>query len=139
MSHELRIALGSSRVGAAFAVVAGAATLVLLAALPVAALTKGFGILWIALSTVDAFGALVRCRGSHGVRGLQLCDRAITVEGASGALREGEVRDGSFVSPWLTILRWRPHGARRDRTIVILPDMLDPDTFRALRVYLRMA
>ena len=139
MINRLTIALGRSRIGAAFAVVAGAATLALLGALPMAPLTKALAVLWIGLSVLDVYGTLARQRGSRGVRGLQLSARAIEVEDSRGGVREGHVCDGSFVSPWLTILRWRPHGARRDCTIVILPDMLEAGAFRALRVYLRMA
>jgi toxin CptA len=43
----------------------------------------------------------------------------------------------AFVQPWLVILqyrvsRWRSH------YLLLLPDMLDPDTLRRLRVRLRM-
>ncbi len=63
--------------------------------------------------------------------------RAIQVEDAQGRMRSGLVRDGSFVAPWLTIVRWRPEGAWFDRTVLVLPDALDGNTFRALRVLLR--
>jgi len=125
-------------VAAGFVAIAGAATLGLLAALPIDPLTKALALVWIGLSAIDAYATLARHRGARGVRGFQLHERAIEVEDSSGRRREGDVRDGCFVAPWLTILRWRPHGALRDRTIVLLPDMLDPDTFRALRVHLRL-
>jgi len=44
-----------------------------------------------------------------------------------------------FVAPWLTIVRWRPPGARFDRTVMVLPGMLTDDCFRRLRVLLRFA
>jgi hypothetical protein len=125
-------------VAAWFVVIAGAATFALLAALPIAPLTKALAILWVGLSAIDAYGTLARQRGARGVRGFELYEGAIEVEDARGQLHEGEVRAGCFVSPWLTILRWRPRRAHRDRTIVILPDMLDAAAFRALRVHLRM-
>ena len=109
------------------------ATLALLAALPAAPLVKSFAVIWVGCAGLDAYRAVARRVGPQGVRSFTLVERAIEVES-----QEGELRDGAFVSPWLTILRWRPRGARLDRTIVILPDMLDAGTFRALRVALRM-
>ena len=49
------------------------------------------------------------------------------------------LRDGSFVAPWLTIVRWRPEGARFDRTFLVVPGMLEREDFRRLRVLLRWA
>jgi hypothetical protein len=49
----------------------------------------------------------------------------------------GTVRDGSFVAPWLAVVRWRPVGAWRDRSLLVAPDMLGADEFRRLRVLLR--
>ncbi len=42
----------------------------------------------------------------------------------------------AFVQPWLVILGYRA-GRWRRRYLLLLPDMLDPDTFRRLRVRLR--
>ena len=56
---------------------------------------------------------------------------AVSVDGVAGCLRPG-----SFVAPWLAILRWRPAGARFDRTVVVFPDMLPATSFRELRVVL---
>ncbi|MEP7262597.1 MAG: protein YgfX [Usitatibacter sp.] len=74
-------------------------------------------------------------RRGVGVRSLSLGrDGVMSLDGRAGLLREG-----SFVSPWLTVLRWRPAGARFDRTVLILPDMLAREDFRRLRVLLRWA
>ena len=114
-----------------------AATLAFIAILPVAPLVKVFTVLAAGLSAVDAFGAIAWHRGPRSVRAFALREREIEVEEAGGRTIEGGVRDGSVVSPWLTIVRWRPRGARRDRTIVVLPDMLDAEAFRAVRVALK--
>ena len=53
--------------------------------------------------------------------------------------RTGQLRAGSFVAPWLTIIRGRPEGARLDRTLVILPDMVQGTALRKSRVILRWA
>ncbi|MEO5691724.1 MAG: protein YgfX [Usitatibacter sp.] len=72
-------------------------------------------------------------RRGVGVRSLSLGrDGAISLDGGAGLLREG-----SFVAPWLTVIRWRPAGARFDYTVLIVPDMLSREDFRRLRVLLR--
>ena len=67
------------------------------------------------------------------------CARAIAVRGPRGEWRTGAVRDGSFVAPWLTIVRWRPEDAHMDRTLVILPGMLSAEAMRKVRVILKWA
>ena len=64
------------------------------------------------------------------------CERSLSVC-RGGTWHRGELRDGSFVAPWLTVLRWRPHGARFDRHLLILPDMADADALRRVRVIAR--
>lgn len=50
----------------------------------------------------------------------------------------GQLRPESYESTWLVILRWQLQQGGR-RTLVILPDMLDRQSFRRLRVRLRQA
>lgn len=68
-------------------------------------------------------------------------DRAgrIEVTTLDGRKFTGQVRDGSFVAPWFTTVRWQPDGSRFSRTIAVLPDMLSRQDFRHLRVLLRWA
>jgi toxin CptA len=61
----------------------------------------------------------------------------IELELADGTVVVGRVAEGSFVAPWLTIVRWRPEGARMSRAVVIAPDAVDAQAFRRLRVLLR--
>ena len=49
--------------------------------------------------------------------------------------REYEVAPGTFVSPFLTVLGLAAPGGRV-RFVLILPDGIDPDSFRRLRVWL---
>jgi hypothetical protein len=66
-------------------------------------------------------------------------DGAIEVECASGKRLEGRVQPGSFVAPWLVVVRWRRPGAWRDSTVLVLPDMAPAEDLRRLRVLLRWA
>jgi len=59
------------------------------------------------------------------------------VRSAAGEWQPGELRGDCFVAPWLVIVRWRPEGARRDRTLLVLPGMASREALRKIRVILR--
>lgn len=61
----------------------------------------------------------------------------VQVAFADGRHLSGRLADDSFVAPWLTVVRWVPDGARLSRAIVIVPDSVDTEAFRRLRVLLR--
>ena len=125
-----RVALSPSRIGVACVVAAGAATWALALYLPFAPLVKAGITLWIALTML---------RASR----IQACEIVLESDEIDvrhrNQWRHGRLRSGSFVAPWLTIIRWRPQRACFDRTIVVLPDMLDHEAFRRLRVQLKWA
>jgi hypothetical protein len=64
-------------------------------------------------------------------------DAVLVARRRDGKLLAGHVRSATFVHPWFTSIVWRPDGARLSRAIPLLPDMLDLDDFRRLRVLLR--
>jgi hypothetical protein len=120
--------------GAADSLLAAAAlgTLALAAAMPLGAALQA------PLALCVAALALRARRSIAGVRTLHLGgDGVVVIESRDGSRRTGAVRDGSFVAPWLTIVRWRPNAGRFDRTVLILPGMLRPEAHRMLRVLLR--
>ena len=49
----------------------------------------------------------------------------------------GQILRDSLVTPFLTILNILPQGVRLARSVVILPDSLDAESFRQLRVCLK--
>ena len=49
----------------------------------------------------------------------------------------GQVLCDSLVTPFITVLNILPQGARLARSVVILADSLDAESFRQLRVWLR--
>lgn len=55
----------------------------------------------------------------------------------NGGHLEGQVLADSFVTPYLTVLNVLPQDARFARSIVIMPDTLDAESFRQLRVWMR--
>jgi toxin CptA len=150
--------------GAAERLIAGvaAASLALLALLPLSIALRVAIAACVASMAIEALQRVARHRGPLGVRSLAVSGAGeIVVWTAQGERREGRLRDGSFVAPWLTIVCWRacaqrPERAQRfdpmdrldraqrfnpierlDRTVLILPDMLDRESFRRLRVRLR--
>jgi hypothetical protein len=118
----------------AFLLAGAVGTLALVFEMPLAALLQ------VSLALlVTALAARAR-RAIRGVLALYVDGGgAVRVEERGGARHEGALRDGSFVAPWLTIVRWRPNGGRLDHTVLILPGMLRPEEHRMLRVLLRWA
>lgn len=120
--------LARSPVVEGFVACASMATALLVAALPVEIDLRAIALPWIGAS---ALAALRRARPG---RALKVdVERGVEVAGVAGRLR-----DGSFVAPWLVVVRWRPLGAWWDRRLLVAPDMLGTDDFRRLRVLLRM-
>lgn len=126
-SGAVETVLGRSRRVPAFVAIATLATAMLLAATPLSLRAT------LLLATALACLALDALRRNAPSGRLVLDgDGAIVVGGVAGV-----VAAGSFVAPWLAIVRWRAAGARFDRTLLIAPDMLPSDDFRELRVLLR--
>jgi hypothetical protein len=120
--------------GAAFTALAAglAGTLAVIAATPLPGVLRCALLFYLAVAAWRAMQSLCR------VRGLRL-DRegAIEVRLADGTRLSGALRPGAFVAPWLTVVRWRAAGERRDRTLLVLPDMSESGAFRRLRLLLR--
>ncbi len=66
-----------------------------------------------------------------------LPDAKLELQWQSGEWITASLRPGSFVAPYLTTLAYRLESQYFTRYMLILPDMLDPNSFRDLRVYLR--
>lgn len=52
-------------------------------------------------------------------------------------MRRRDILADSYVGPRLTTIVWRPDGARRVKTLVVMADTFAADDFRRLRVALR--
>ena len=61
----------------------------------------------------------------------------IVVRRRDGKLIAGHVRSATFVHPLFTSIVWRRTARAGRRPIPLVPDMLDLDDFRRLRVLLR--
>jgi hypothetical protein len=131
--------LRPSRFAAGFVVAAGAGTLALVLWIPLDAVARFVAVAWIGATWIGALQAFARRARSRQACEVAIADDVISVRDGEGRWRCGRIVDGSFVAPWLTIVRWRPRGARFDRTVVVLPGMLSSEEFRQMRVMLRWA
>ncbi|QJR09903.1 hypothetical protein DSM104443_00954 [Usitatibacter rugosus] len=136
-SDAVELRLVPSRIAALGLVLAGTGTIAVLLQLPLSPVWHWAALAGVLGLTGEALLTVAARRSRWGVHGMRL-DRwgAITVR-AGGTFRSGLVQPRSFVAPWLTIVRWRPEGARFDRTFVVLPDMADAEGFRRVRVLLK--
>ncbi len=135
---EVRVALAPSRIGIAALATMASATLALVAFTPGPARLRILAATWVACAALHALHAGALHRGRHGVRAVHVDrDGGIALQDGTGAWRTGLLREGSFVAPWLSIVRWRAPGSRFDASVVILPDMLPAEDFRRVRVRLR--
>lgn len=68
---------------------------------------------------------------------LQMGAGQVTVTRRNGQSWTGMVLHDSFISPLLTILNVLPEGAYFSRSVIILPDSLEAESFRQLRVLMK--
>jgi len=66
-------------------------------------------------------------------------DGAVALQTRRGEWLDCELLPSSFVSRNLTIVNLRPHGRRRARYVILVPDNVDARDFRRLRMWLRWA
>ena len=78
-----------------------------------------------------------RAAGQAIVEILLSSDAVIVTRRRDGQLLAGHVRSATFVHPAFTSIVWRPDGARWSQSVPLVPDMLNIDDFRSLRVLLR--
>jgi hypothetical protein len=132
---EIRIA--PSCIWIMLVMIAAGATLLVIAATPGFDAMRVLAGTWVACAAIDAVHSRALLRGPRAARALRVRGNAIDVQDGLGRWRTGTVRAGSFVAPWLTIVRWRPDGAWFDRTAPILPGMASREELRRLRVIVR--
>ena len=136
--EAVRIDLQYSRAAMAILAAMAAATVAIVLVTPVSAALRAACAFAVVAAALEAMHRVALLRAPRAVRRLRVQrDGAIEVECASGARAAGALRPGSFVAPWLTIVRWRRTGAWRDCTVLLLPGMAPEEDLRRLRVLLR--
>ena len=90
----------------------------------------------VALSAIEHLRAALH-RAPHAVAGLELtADGRVAVAGPSGDWLTARLRSAAVPVPWLAVVTLRDALGQR-RAAVVLPDALDREAFRRLRVWLR--
>jgi hypothetical protein len=140
----LRVALKPSRLLAGTAVVVYGATLILVWALPLPVLPRVSAIGLIASHLVWVLWRYAWRQGARAIVGIVLRgERRAEIARRCGTHETCSIGEDSFVSAVLTVVRAYPAEASTwpwtVRTILVLPDMLDAETYRQLRVLLRMS
>lgn len=135
---QLNVALGPSRIATCALAALAALAFLLLAIMPAPAWTDALGAAALAAWAAHRIWLHGLRRSPASIVEVMLAeDRTIVVRRRDGALKAGVVLDRSHVHPAFTSIVWRPDGARLARSVPIVPDMIDPDDFRRLRVLLR--
>ena len=134
----VRVTLQPSRRAVAWVVGMALCTCGVVATLPIDPVVVGLVVIAILVWAGDRVVVVALRRGPRASVALWLTgDRTIVVRRGDGRLVAGHVRSSSYVGARITTLVWLPDGAWRARAELILPDMLQPDDFRQLRVLLR--
>ena len=144
MSHQYNdasVAFGihASHAAGAWIAMSALATIALIALTPGALALRILAITWVSCAALEAIHSRALLRGARAARYVRIAAGSVEIEDGDGRVRTGTLRPGSFVAPWLAIVRWRADGARWERTVPILPGMLDAEAFRRLRVVLRFS
>lgn len=76
-------------------------------------------------------------RSDEAIVGLEIGEgTGLSFQTRRGEWREGTLSGSSFVAPYLVVLNVRAPGRRFARHVVIMPDSIDAEDFRRLRVRL---
>jgi toxin CptA len=135
-SPQLNVALKPSRALTIILLVAHAASGILLAILPLPVWLKWIGIVVIAIAGWHYVRRYALFNTRTAVRELRLLSDG-QLDVLRGDWQSAQLVGEQFVHPMLTIVRCRTESSRWPVSIVIVPDMLDAEIFRALRVRLK--
>jgi toxin CptA len=133
-----RIAVGPSvLIAIAVSIVhVGAAAVLWLVPVPV--LGKAVFTVAIAVSLINFMARDAALHASRSIVALELGERGeIACQTRKGTWLDCELLGSSYVSPGMTIVNLRLRGWGRYRRVILVPDNVDPEGFRRLRIWLR--
>ena len=137
---SVHVVFGPSRIVGAGIGVAALATLAVMFLLPVQAWQQAIGVVVVLAWAAVAFRVVALRRSRFAITELRLApDLVLVVHMGDGRLVAGHVRSATYVGAWVTTIVWRADGAYWSRAVLIVPDMLEAEDFRKLRVMLRYA
>ena len=134
----LKVEFGRSRsLALLFALAHGFAILLLpWSGLPVwAGWVLGVGVVLSGLHAITLYAWQLR---KTSIAGIELTDDCrLRVRNLAGQWLDAEIHPSSFVTPYLAVLNYCVEGRRVLSHLLIVPDRVDADGFRRLRVWLR--
>jgi len=134
----LKIALRSSRTLAAILAMAHCAAIVLILLIGIPKWLQAGAIAILVGSLVFYVWRVALLRSSNAVVAVEIAsDDAFSVQTRHGDWLGCEVLGSTYVAPFLTVLNLRELENNTVRHVVILPDSVDAEDFRRLRVWLR--
>ena len=134
----LRIRLTPSRLLAAVLILAHAAAIVVVVMVELPQWLKVVAIALLIAQCAVVVRRQALLRGANAATAIEITsDHRINVESRSAGWCEYEVLGSSYVAPYLTVLNLRQSGTRVAKHVLLLPDSLNTDDFRKLRVWLR--
>ncbi len=134
----LHVSLRASRLLALLLGGACVSFVVMVWLLPLPVWGKGLCILAMIYAAVYALNNYAWLRASQSITALEVGSKGeFRCFARAHDWRDAEVKGSSFVTPWLTVLNLRLPGRRLARHVVMLPDAVESDTYRRLRVWLR--
>ena len=134
----LRVDLRRSRLIAGAMIAVHAIALASLVSIQLAIATKLALAVAILVSLAHALSrhALLALRTSIAAIELEDGDRC-TITQRDGAARSAAILGTSYVAPWLTVLNLRMESRTLPRHVIVVPDNVEAEAFRTLRVLLR--
>ena len=111
---------------------------VLLWLVPLSVAVKSVITLAIAVSLVYILARDAALHATNAIITLEIGeDDAVSCQTRGGDWVDCELLGSSYISPRLTIVNLQPHGRRRTRRVILVPDNVDPLDYRRLRIWLR--
>ncbi len=95
-------------------------------------------LLAVTVSLIQAFRTHLFCSSSAAIRSVEWsCDGEWRLFTATGDELAAQLKASSYLQPWLVVLNFSTSRFGR-RSLILLPDAIDPELLRRLRVRLRL-
>lgn len=134
----LKVSLRPSWILAAILVIAHGAAIAVIALVSVPLWLQLIAIAGLAASLIFEIRQTVLLRAPDAVVALEIAfDDALSIQTRRGDWIRCDVLGSTYVTHYLAIVNLRDEGSGRVRRAVILPDSVDAEEFRNLRVWLR--
>lgn len=134
----LKIGLRPSRMLAAILAAVHCAAIILVVLVPLPQWLKAAAITALLVSLAFYVWQTALLRSPHAVVAIEVAsDETFSVQTRRGDWLGCEVLGSTYVASFLTVLNLREPEKRTVRHVVVLPDSMDADDFRRLRVWLR--